>query len=71
MTREEHEEIKTLIDNGYLDINLRPLKCTKCESSNVSEAITDMQGGYPCESVASCGDCGQHLGYWCYGHWQA
>jgi hypothetical protein len=70
MTKEEHEIISMGINNGYLAEDLEPIKCHKCNSENLKEVIKAIDGGHVSEKECECGECGQSLGYWAYGHWQ-
>lgn len=70
MTREEHDEIATLINEGYLAKNLKPLKCTNCESERLDIRVTDRINGHAMEKIAECKECGRLMGYWVTGNWQ-
>lgn len=72
MTTEEC--IKYLIDQGYLREDLAPIKCTKCDSTNLENGHYEIGGwnipeGVVCEYDCICKDCGQINGHWAYGGW--
>ena len=70
MTREEHEEIGRRIDGGYLDKNLKPIKCTKCESERLEIRVVERLNGHAMAKVSECKECRYLLGYWDTGNWQ-
>lgn len=72
MTMEEF--VHYMIDNGYYADDLTPIKCTKCNSTNIKDANRQVGGwnipdGVLTEYDAICDDCGEVLGHWAYGGW--
>ena len=66
--------VKYMIDNGYLAEDLTPIKCTKCDSTNIKDSNHQISGwnipeGVLTEYDAICADCGEILGHWAYGSW--
>lgn len=70
MDKEEHEKLVKAIDDGYLTEELKPLKCTSCESTEMVDDIKDTINGLASEYETKCAKCGTVLGYWAYGYWQ-
>lgn len=63
-----------LINEGYLKEDLTPIKCTKCDSTNLENKNYEIGGwnipeGVICEYDCVCKDCGQVNGHWAYGGW--
>jgi hypothetical protein len=68
--KEWQEELTRNIEQGYIQADGTPIKCTNCESKNIGMK-NEMYISYGlCEYEKYCRDCGQLLGYWAYGHWQ-
>ena len=72
MTIEEF--VNYMIDNGYYDDDLTPLKCTKCDSTSIKDDNRQVGGwnipdGVLTEYDAICADCGEIVGHWAYGNW--
>lgn len=68
------ECVSYLIEQGYLDEYLRPIKCTKCDSTNLYDDHYEIGGynmpeGVVYEYDCICKDCGQINGHWAYGGW--
>lgn len=55
--------------SDYFEIDGEPKKCVSCKSSNLKTVSTAFEQGFVAEAVVSCGDCGERLGEWAYGHW--
>lgn len=70
MTREEHDELKRLIDNGCLTNTLEPIKCSACKSEEMNDHSLAGDAGYISEFERRCSNCHKVLGYWAYGNWQ-
>jgi len=70
MDQQEQDELSSLIEDGYIDSNLQPLKCTNCDEINIKEKTESTIAGQIAEKSCYCGDCKKELGYWAYGAWQ-
>ena len=70
--RMTEESIKAdLIKDGYIDQDLRPLKCIKCDRSNLKNVTTDTLDGHTIlEYDSVCTDCEMVNGSWAHGNWQ-
>ena len=62
--------IKSTVDNGYHKPDAEPIKCFKCESTDLSDHVTDSDGGYVNSKYRHCNHCKTYLGEWSYGNWQ-
>lgn len=64
------DELKQLIEKGYIDEKGKPLKCLHCESSNLknTKQIYEDSAGLV-EYTVVCVDCNGLNGYWSYGSW--
>lgn len=71
MDKEEHDRVSQLIEDGYLEKDLEPVRCHKCRSACLTGEVKAIDGRFVSEKEVSCTICGQVLGYWAYGHWQA
>lgn len=71
MDQEDHDKLDALIEAGYLQSDLQPLRCDGCESVQLREITKAIDGGYISESETVCSSCKKVLGYWAYGSWQA
>lgn len=63
-----------LVDGGYIKEDLTPIKCTMCDSSNLTNTNYEIGGynipdGVVCEYQCICQDCGQVNGTWSFGGW--
>jgi len=66
------EELAELVKKGLIKPDGTPIKCHKCGSTKPWKQRVTASGSYgPEEYYADCQDCGQMLGYWAYGYWQA
>lgn len=65
-----YEEIDNLIEKGYLQSDLEPIKCPKCEGIDFIETNKSFDGGHLSEFTVVCSQCDSNLGHWAYGGWQ-
>lgn len=49
------------------DLKCKPLKCTKCGSTDIDEITKDTINMIRSEFECVCKQCNQCLGYWAYG----
>lgn len=61
--------IKYLVDKGYCDNDLTPLKCTNCDSHNLERTNIMYDNYHLVEYQIKCKDCNEILGTWSYGGW--
>lgn len=64
----ENKDVTQKEDKYYKDDG-EPIKCTKCESKELSMKILDYIANVPCEQECRCPECGEIVGYWAYGSW--
>lgn len=63
----EVEAKQDLIDHGYLQKSLRPIKCTGCECATLM--FTDYTSVEPDKTMCRCTSCGKLLGTAIGGFW--
>lgn len=70
MNREEHEEIKRLIETGCLSEDLEPIKCSACKDNSMNDQTLAEEGSYISEVERRCANCHKILGHWAHGNWR-
>ncbi len=63
--------VKDMIDSGYLNSDLSPKKCLKCDCEDMEQANVDRLDGWRdvLEYDMKCSSCGSITGHWSYGYW--
>lgn len=61
--------IKMMIDEGYIDNNLEPIKCPYCDENDLEDRNKYYEGGYLVECQVYCKNCGKKVGHYAYGNW--
>lgn len=64
------EYVDQLITDNYLNHDLSPKKCFKCDSDKFKEIIVSKTESYIEEYKVICKNCQTEVGYWAYGHWR-
>lgn len=71
MNKDEYQEyMKQLVDDGYINIDGKPLKCIDCESIDLHFNYYNHIQGNPCECEVICNTCNHVTGIWSYGTWE-
>lgn len=58
------KKIAKLIKTGYLTKDLEPIKCTKCQSTDLMHKPTDSIGPLIINVTCKCDNCNKILGKW-------
>lgn len=63
--------VKDMVDSGYLNSDLSPKKCLKCDSEDMKQANVDRLDGWRdiLEYDMKCNGCGNITGHWAHGCW--
>ena len=61
--------LNRMINDGYLNKNLSPKKCTECENEDLESYDYVYEHMGVVEYKVRCTDCKTNVGYWTYGHW--
>lgn len=63
------EYVKDMVDNGFMSEDGEPLKCFKCESTELEDANIDRIEYGILEYDMRCKGCKTIVGHWAYGNW--
>ena len=65
---EDEMELRKLIEDGYYKGDAEPLKCTKCDSTDLSD-LNSFEEGHVIHIERWCNNCDRSCGQWDYGSW--
>jgi DNA-directed RNA polymerase subunit RPC12/RpoP len=62
------DDMKKLVEDGYIKEDGFPLKCWKCKSNDL-KFTSHYDDNTMVEKAVACNNCGSDVALWSYGHW--
>ena len=69
LLQKDNPAIYRLVVDGFIAIDLTPIKCPRCHHKEFVKKNIDHWEGHACEYDSCCANCGEVNGHWAYGYY--